>query len=159
MLQTEFEERIGKTVSTDEYALIERVYMACPTVDKDRFCTEWKKNKLHDSHVVADLTDRVNRLEVDRQQWQHTAEQEQEAKEQYKRDSEAAVVTNQELAEERDSLKEEVRKLALALLRNFREKDVAEILGRDEMIALKCANDIYLSDEDKTYLATRLKRR
>lgn len=159
MLKTEFEDRYGKAVTTEEYSFIERTYMAAEGVDKDRFCKEWKKYHLSESHIVAELTHAVEHEQVSRQQWQHTAEQEREAKEQAKRDHEAAIETNRQLAEERDELKAEVEKLALALLRNFREKDVAEILGRDEMIALKCANDIYLSDEDKTYLATRLKRR
>lgn len=43
MTQKEFEIRTGLTVSADEYAGIEAVYMAAGEMDKDVFCAEWKK--------------------------------------------------------------------------------------------------------------------
>lgn len=159
MLQTEFEERIGKKVQPEVYNAANRVYMACPSIDKDRFCKEWKEKKLDESHIVADLTDIANHLELEKQQWQHTAEQECEAKEQAKRDHEAAIETNRQLAEERDQLKAEWEKLAVAFLKIYQDEVVKEIIGKDEVISLKCAHDIYLNDEDKAYLAERLKRR
>lgn len=159
MLQQEFEDRYGKSVTTDKYSFIERTYMAAEGVDKDRFCKEWKKYHLSESHIVAELTHAVEREQVSRQQWQHSAEQEREAKEQAKRDHEAAIETNRQLAEERDQLKEEVRKLTLALLRASHAEDAIEVVGHDEVIALKCANDIMLDATDRTYLAERLKRR
>lgn len=159
MLQQEFEERYGKSVSADEYSFIERTYMAAEGVDKDRFCKEWKKNHLGESHVVAELTHAVEREQVSRQQWQHTAEQEHKAKEQAKRDHEAAIETNRQLAEERDQLKAEWEKLAAALLQAYKDEEAKEIIGKDEVISLKCAHGIYLNDEDKAYLAERLKRR
>lgn len=74
MQQSEFEERIGRRVSPDEYDSAERVYMACPTVDKNRFCREWRGKRLDKSVVVADLIEHVKRLEFEKQQWQRTAE-------------------------------------------------------------------------------------
>lgn len=159
MLQTEFEERIGKTVGAGEYEFIERIYMACPTVDKDVFCKEYKKNKLGESFVVTDLADRVNRLEVEKQQWQHTAEQEKQAKELLKLDYDDLVKAYKSLQEERDQLQAEREKLAVALIRTYSLQEAEEIIGKDEVIALKCANDIFLNAEDKAYLADRLKRK
>lgn len=159
MLQQEFEERYGKSVTPDEYTFIERTYMAAEGVDKDRFCKEWKKYHLSESHIVAELTHLVEREQVSRQQWKHTAEQEREAKEQAKRDHEAAIETNRQLAEERDHLKAEWEKLAVALIRTYSLQEAEEIIGRDEVIALKCANDIFLTADDKAYIAERLKRR
>lgn len=74
MLKTEFEDRYGKAVTTEEYSFIERTYMAAEGVDKDRFCKEWKKYHLSESHIVAELTHAVEHEQVSRQQWQHTAE-------------------------------------------------------------------------------------
>ena len=40
MTQQEFEDRTGKTVTSEEYARIEAMYMAAGNMDKDQFCTE-----------------------------------------------------------------------------------------------------------------------
>lgn len=42
MLQKEFEDRTGVTVTTDEYLAIDTVYMASD-LDKDEFCKMWCK--------------------------------------------------------------------------------------------------------------------
>lgn len=42
MTQQEFEQRVGMSVNTTEYASIENVYMASD-LDKDAFCILWKK--------------------------------------------------------------------------------------------------------------------
>lgn len=159
MLQTEFEERYGKSVTPKEYSFIERAYMAAEGVDKDCFCKEWKKSHLSESHIVAELTHAVEREQVSRRQWQHTAEQEREAKEQAKCKYEAIIETNRQLAEERDTLKAEWEKMAVVLLKAYETQQVEGIIGKDEVISLKCAHDIFLTDEDKAYLADRLKRR
>lgn len=43
MLQKEFEERIGRTVTEQEYVEANAMYMAAGDIDKDVFCREWKK--------------------------------------------------------------------------------------------------------------------
>lgn len=44
MTQQEFEDRTSKTVTSEEYARIEAMYMAAGNMDKDQFCTEYKKH-------------------------------------------------------------------------------------------------------------------
>ena len=43
MLQKEFEERIGRSVSEEEYVEANAMYMAAGDIDKDEFCREWKR--------------------------------------------------------------------------------------------------------------------
>lgn len=43
MLQKEFEERIGCSVSQDEFIEANAMYMAAGEMDKDEFCHEWKQ--------------------------------------------------------------------------------------------------------------------
>lgn len=43
MLKNEFEERIGRSVSQEEYDNANCMYMAAGDIDKDTFCREWKK--------------------------------------------------------------------------------------------------------------------
>lgn len=44
-MQQEFEQRVGMSVSLDEFEAINKVYMASD-VDKDEFCMYWKKMNL-----------------------------------------------------------------------------------------------------------------
>lgn len=55
MTQQEFENRTSKTVTSEEYARIEAMYMAAGNMDKDQFCTEYKKHGA--SALVADIID------------------------------------------------------------------------------------------------------
>ena len=41
MLQKEFEDRIGRKVTTEEYVEGNAVYMMAGELDKDEFCREW----------------------------------------------------------------------------------------------------------------------
>lgn len=43
MLQKEFEERVGMKVTPSEYGVIETLYNDSD-LEKDEFCTKWKKN-------------------------------------------------------------------------------------------------------------------
>lgn len=62
MTQQEFETRTGLTVTTNEYAYIQRVYMAS-NFQKDEFCKEWKKNhSLATSNLVCDLVMEIETL-------------------------------------------------------------------------------------------------
>ena len=54
MLQKEFEERIGRSVSQEEYVEANAMYeLAGDSVDKDVFCREWKK--IGDTALVKGL--------------------------------------------------------------------------------------------------------
>ena len=62
MTKQEFETRTGLTVTTNEYAYIQRVYMAS-NFQKDEFCKEWKKNhSLATSNLVCDLVMEIETL-------------------------------------------------------------------------------------------------
>ena len=43
MLQKEFEERIGRSVSQEEFTEANAMCMAAGEMDKDEFCHEWKQ--------------------------------------------------------------------------------------------------------------------
>lgn len=53
MTKQEFEARTGLKVSSEDYARIEKMYMAAGNMDKDMFCTEYKK--VGTSVLVAEL--------------------------------------------------------------------------------------------------------
>ena len=74
MLQSEFYERTGVTLSAEEYAKVERIYDNVK-MDKDHFCEEWKKirtntlfNEMMDAFEAMEkenfsLNDKVSSLE------------------------------------------------------------------------------------------------
>lgn len=55
MTQQEFIDRTGLTPTTEEFATIHRIYMACATLDKDEFCRDYKKHGM--SRVIPQLMD------------------------------------------------------------------------------------------------------
>ena len=60
MLQKEFEERIGRSVSEQEYVEANAMYMAAGDIDKDTFCREWKQ--IGESPLVRGLFDTAYNL-------------------------------------------------------------------------------------------------
>lgn len=44
MEKQEFTQRTGLVPSSEEFATIHRIYMMCATLDKDKFCREYKKH-------------------------------------------------------------------------------------------------------------------
>ena len=61
MLQKEFEALTGKKVTAEEYAEIEKVYMAACGMDKQEFCAAWNAGKL--CYIVDELVKHVRALE------------------------------------------------------------------------------------------------
>lgn len=55
MTQQEFIDRTGLTPTAEEFATINRIYMACATLDKDEFCRDYKKHGM--SRIVTELLD------------------------------------------------------------------------------------------------------
>lgn len=53
MMQKEFEERTGMSLTAEEYAKVEKLYMAAGNIDKDTFCEEYKK--VANSKLVEEL--------------------------------------------------------------------------------------------------------
>lgn len=60
MTQQEFEDWTCKTVTPEEYARIEAMYMAAGNMDKDQFCSEYKKYGA--SALVAEYYRRITVL-------------------------------------------------------------------------------------------------
>lgn len=56
MLQYEFEERTGLTTTAEEFVeIVHKVYMACATLDKDEFCSDYKKHGM--GRIIPQLMD------------------------------------------------------------------------------------------------------
>lgn len=63
MTKQEFEERIGRPVTDDEYAQADAIYLAAGDMDKDTFCELYKSEEgLH--KLVGILADRVYTMEA-----------------------------------------------------------------------------------------------
>lgn len=58
MTQKEFEERIGRDVTGDEFERANDIYMMSGELDKDRFCADYKKHK--DSEIIKALYDKAD---------------------------------------------------------------------------------------------------
>lgn len=72
MLQNEFEERIGRSVSEQEYVEANAVYEAAGDMDKDEFCREWVK--IGSSRLVRCLADSCHGLAKDVAEREHEVE-------------------------------------------------------------------------------------
>ena len=62
MTQKEFEERTGLKTSAEEYAEIERMYMAAGSMDKDLFCRCWRQTAKNP--LTQELFKQVETLEA-----------------------------------------------------------------------------------------------
>ena len=69
MLQKEFEERIGRSVTQEEYVEANAMYMmAGDDIDKDVFCREWQK--IGGTRLVQGLFETAHRLNQELQEQQ-----------------------------------------------------------------------------------------
>lgn len=62
MTQKEFETRTN-ILGNEAFDYANRVYMAAGQMDKDDFCTEWKKQTIRESNIVNALTMEVETLQ------------------------------------------------------------------------------------------------
>lgn len=53
MTKQEFTNRTGITPTDEQFVRIHSIYMECPTIDKDEFCSDWKKHE--DSSIIDSL--------------------------------------------------------------------------------------------------------
>lgn len=60
MLQKEFEERIGRSVTEQEYVEANAMYENAGDMDKDEFCREWLK--IGNTHLVKCLAEKTYQL-------------------------------------------------------------------------------------------------
>lgn len=153
MTQKEFETLTGKSVTTSQYGMIERIYMAAENLDKIKFCQEWKKAKFETFETIADMTERIEKQEVAIQQYRHTAEQEREIKDLRIRElQEAKAEAKKWYSMLTDSRIENVQ-LALALIACGKENAAVEIMGRAAIVGLKATNNIPFNEIDLQLIA------
>ena len=126
MLQKEFEERMGRSVTTEEYARADAAYMACgDDVDKDVFCKMYK-DEAGLRKLVDLLSGRVSRME--------NLLADQRAR---MREAAQLLISSNPAGEE---------EMRAALL----------LFGEKEYLRVKLENDEYLTKSDRELLLKRL---
>lgn len=133
MTQKEFENRTGLTVSADEYAGIEAVYMAAGEMDKDVFCAEWKK--IGGSRLVMELFGEVMRQ---RGEIERLKGDEQESRKLLGEAAEYLI----EKSSERDD--------------NGMRRQACRLIGEREVVMYKLNYDQTLCDEDLVWIREQL---
>lgn len=133
MTQKEFENRTGLTVSADEYAGIEAVYMAAGEMDKDVFCAEWKK--IGGSRLVMELFGEVMRQ---RGEIERLKGDEQESRKLLGEAAEYLI----EKSSERDDI--------------GMRRQACRLIGEREVVMYKLNYDQALCDEDIVWIREQL---
>lgn len=133
MTQKEFENRTGLTVSADEYAGIEAVYMAAGEMDKDVFCAEWKK--IGGSRLVMELFGEVMRQ---RGEIERLKGDEQESRKLLGEAAEYLI----EKSSERDDI--------------GMRRQACRLIGEREVVMYKLNYDQALCDEDLVWIREQL---
>ena len=142
MLQKEFEERIGRSVTEQEYIEANAMYENAGDMDKDEFCREWLK--IGNSRLVKCLAEKTYQ--------QHKALQEKELllKESKGIWSDAADAM---LEIEQDILNGETTEHITELL----DLKAWWLVGAKELVLRKIKMGIDLSKNDKNYINEQLK--
>ena len=133
MQQVEFEALTGKKVTAEEYAEIEKVYMAVYGMDKQEFCAAWKEGKL--CYIVDELVKHVQALEEVRdRKMKQVGDMEEKA------EDAALVLLNNANYRVDDSLKE----AAIALV------------GMEKVVRIDLENGFRLSAAERDYILENL---
>ena len=142
MLQKEFEERIGRSVTEQEYLEANAMYENAGDMDKDEFCREWLK--IGNSRLVKCLAEKTYQ--------QHKALEEKELllKESHEIRSDAADAM---LEIEQDILNGETTEHITELL----DLKVWWLVGAKELVLRKIKMGMDLSEMDKDYVNEHLK--
>lgn len=127
MTQREFEERIGREVTLDEYARANAMYMAADNVDKDVFCKEY--GTLKDSKTFNDIVDR------------------------YYNENKSVYRLTEEKAEMLDMLIQNAEKYGDESMAQLAIK----IMGEREYLRRKIRLGVQLCDDDYAYIYENLK--
>lgn len=150
MLQKEFEERIGRPVTEQEYVEANAVYMTAGEIDKDTFCREWVK--IGGSALVKGLFEAAYR------KGRRAEELELLHREAVGIVSDAADAMLEILdlvIEVRD--KSEGEYSAIDAIGVKLDKKIAWLIGRGETIKRKVRKGIAMSPEDADYIINNLK--
>lgn len=151
MQQKEFERLTGASVSPEEYAGIEKAYMAAGGVDKRTFCAEWRV--IGGSETVKAMAGRSAVLEA---QLDGARREVERLNELVKRQT--GIIGDMRTAA--DDLNKELRglaaeraNLAIVLLENGLEERAVSLLGCAYVVSVKCSAGLELTKEDRRYIA------
>lgn len=133
MLQKEFEALTGKKVTAEEYAEIEKVYMAIDNMDKEEFCAAWNEQKF--GYIVGELVKSVQELTKWRDHWKKQVDEAEE------RARAAAFVLLNGANEHND---EDMKEEAIALV------------GMKEAVCIDVKEGFKLSEAERDYLLENL---
>ena len=138
MLQKEFEDRIGRKVTTEEYVEANAVYMMAGELDKDEFCREWLK--IGSSKLVQCLFEKAHSLDQDLQEQKLMVNECQEM-----------------ISDAADAMLEIGDTISPTKVREELEKKAVWLVGRKEVVMRKAAHEYILSKEDLEYITNNLK--
>ena len=139
MIQKEFEERTGISMTADDFTTVHDIYMACgDRMDKDEFCTLWKGKKFWE--LLSRVTDEKKITE------------------------QAYGIAMQKLSRTKEQQAERDMELAELLLGKAEAYDdtdfynqAVKLVGMKEVISAKLRMDLPLWNEDKAYISEILK--
>ncbi len=138
MLQKEFEDRIGRKVTTEEYVEANAVYMMAGELDKDEFCREWLK--IGSSKLVQCLFEKAHSLDQDLQEHKLMVNECQEM-----------------ISDAADAMLEIGDATCPAHISAKLEKKAIWLVGHKEMIIRKAKQGYALSKDDLEYIKNNLK--
>lgn len=146
MLQKEFEERIGRSVTEQEYFEANAMYENAGDMDKDEFCREWLK--IGNSRLVKCLAEKTYQ--------QHKALQEKELllKESKEICSDAADAM---LEIEQGILNGEEHTTRETFAARLLDRKAWWLVGAKELVLRKIKMGMDLSENDKNYINEHLK--
>ena len=146
MLQKEFEERIGRSVTEQEYVEADAVYMAAGDMDKDEFCREWLK--IGSSRLVRCLAETAHQKgkKVQKLELLH-----KEAVEICSDAADAMLEIEQGLLDGEEHTAREV--FAAELL----DRKAWWLVGAKEVVLRKIKMGMALTEKDKNYINEHLK--
>ena len=138
MTQQDFTNRTGLTPSTEEFATIHRIYMACATLDKDEFCRDYKKHGM--SRIITELLDNI-------------------ISEERKVDNIYTQYTELEHKTNENNLKLAQFLLGKAAAYNDPdfEDEALKLISRSTAILIKAKNGYPMTADDLAYIANNLK--
>ena len=134
MLQKEFEALTGKKVTADEYAEIEKVYMAIGNMDKNEFCTAW--NEQDSGYIMGELVKSVQQLTKWRDHWKQQLDEAEE-----KAENAATVMLNVAYEHNDDEIK----------------REAISLVGIKTAVRIDLENGFNLCDAERDYLLDKIK--
>lgn len=142
MLQKEFEERIGRSVTEQEYLEANAMYENAGDMDKDEFCREWLK--IGSCRLVTCLAEKTYQ--------QHKALQEKEL----------LLKESQEICSDAADAMLEIEKVVLnggttEHITELLDRKAWWLVGAKEVVLRKIKMGMALTEKDKNYINEHLK--